>query len=405
MVASLTLICPMDVPRQPFMPAGVPLLMVYGAWGVKLFGELATTSPDTRGLELQDYEGAPMSDVMADRGEDIRPIMLDFLSEANRTSLEPAGVPEGDGEVAGITYRIRGSGPPVLLLPLSLARSQWEPFVPVLAQHYTTIVVAGAHLGVVPMLEARMQGGHRGIVRSVVDAAQPRREEAVLEVGCGPGSVARWLAGHVSLDTPLTAVDLNPYLLREAASLTQAQGSDCRITFQEGDAEALPFASETFDVTLSFTVIEEVDADRMLAEMIRVTRPGGHIGVVVRAIDQPRFLNVSLPPELDTKVLALSAPRFGVGSRGCADVSLYRRFVDSGLVDLQMGPQLAPETAERSTSYARRLVDQLAPSLSAEELDQLRAAVARAEQDRTLIFAQPYHCAAQPYHCAIGTRV
>jgi hypothetical protein len=33
--------------------------------------------------------------------------------------IEPAGVPEGDGEVAGITYQIRGSGPPVLLLPLS----------------------------------------------------------------------------------------------------------------------------------------------------------------------------------------------------------------------------------------------------------------------------------------------
>jgi hypothetical protein len=66
--------------------------------------------------------------------------------------------------------------------------------------------------------------------------------------------------------------------------------------------------------------------------------------VIVRATDKPRFLNVSLPPELETKVLALSGYRSpemrlraGVASRGCADVSLYRRFVDAGLVDLQMG--------------------------------------------------------------------
>jgi SAM-dependent methyltransferase len=395
-VASVTLICPFRMPREPFMPAGVPLLMVYGINSLtSLFRELAARFPDTRTFELQDYDGAAWSDVMADRGADIAPTLFGFLSEAEQQiAIQPADIPEADGEVAGITYQIRGSGPPVLLLPLSLARSQWEPFVPVLARHYTTVVVGGAHLGVVPILEDRMQGGYRGIVRSVVDAAQPHREEAVLEVGCGPGSVARWLVGHVSLDSPLTAVDVNSYLLREAAALTKAEGLDGRIEFQEGDAEALPFASESFDVTLSFTVMEEVDADRMLAEMLRVTRRGGRVGVVVRATDQPRFLNISLSPELDAKVLAMSAPRAGVASRGCADVSLYRRFVDAGLVDLQMGPQLAPDTLERSASRdLPQYVNLMTRLLTRDEGTQFRDAIARAEQDRTLIFAEPYHCA------------
>jgi len=39
------------------------------------------------------------------------------------------------------------------------------------------------------------------------------------------------------------------------------------------------------DLTLSCTVLEEGDADRMLAEMIRVTKPGGRVAVIVRAID------------------------------------------------------------------------------------------------------------------------
>jgi hypothetical protein len=104
--------------------------------------------------------------------------------------------------------------------------------------------------------------------------------------------------------------------------------------------------------------------------------------------------------ELEAEVLALSAYRSsemrlhaGVAGRGCADVSLYRRFVDAGLVDLHMGPQLTLDAAERSTRWARGLADQIESSLSAEELHQLRAAVARAEQDRTLIVARLYHCA------------
>jgi hypothetical protein len=38
-------------------------------------------------------------------------------------------LPEGEGEVAGITYRVRGSGPPLVLMPLDLTPSQWEPLI------------------------------------------------------------------------------------------------------------------------------------------------------------------------------------------------------------------------------------------------------------------------------------
>ncbi len=391
-VASVTLICPMMMPLEPFMPAGVPLLVVHGDDAT--LPTLIGTFPDAIGLHLQDYEGVPWSDVMAERGDQISPTLLEFLSAAEqRRPVDPAHSAEGVGEVAGVTYRIRGSGPPVLLLPLSLARSQWEPYVDVLAQRYTTIEVGGAYLGVVPTLESRMQGGYRKVVRSVVDAARPGDGERVLEVGCGPGAVVRWLAGHLSPDREILAVDVNGYLLREATALTEAAGLGHRITFQEGDAEALPFGSESFDVTLSFTVMEEVDADRMLAEMLRVTRPGGRIGVVIRAIDLPRFLNVSLPPELDARVLAMSAPRVGVSRRGCADVSLYRRFVDAGLTELEMGPQLAVESGDRLASVLPEYADRIAHGLSAADAGQFRDAIARASQDRTLLYALPYHCA------------
>src|SRR5712692_2956180 len=73
--------------------------------------------------------------------------------------------------------------------------SSWleDPMLDVLAKRYTTILVGGAHVAVVPALEDRMQGGYRNVVRSVVDAAQPRRGEPIVEIGCGPGAVVRWL--------------------------------------------------------------------------------------------------------------------------------------------------------------------------------------------------------------------
>jgi SAM-dependent methyltransferase len=320
--------------------------------------------------------------------------MLTFLSAANdRAAVEPAEVSGGVGEVDGITYRVRGSGPPLVLLPLSLARSQWEPFIPDLAAHYTTILLGGAHLGVVPLLEARMQGGYRNVVRSVVDTAQPQPGDKVLEVGCGPGPVARWLARYLLHDDPITAVDVNGYLLGEAASLTNADGLGDRIEFQHGDAESLPFDADCFDVTLSFTVMEEVDADRMLAELVRVTRPGGRVGVVVRATDLPRFLNVSLARELESKLLLMSAPGVGVEQHGCGDSSLYRRFVKAGLSDLIMGPQLAPETLERSVERMRIYVDRLIRALPAEDARQFSEAINQAVEDRTLVYAEPFHCA------------
>jgi hypothetical protein len=48
--------------------------------------------------------------------------------------------------------------------------------------------------------------------------------------------------------------------------------------------------------------MEEGDADRMLAELVRVTRPGGRIGAIVRALDLPWCPNLPLSLTLRTRV-------------------------------------------------------------------------------------------------------
>jgi len=277
------------------------------------------------------------------------------------------------------------------LLPVGLARSQWDPIVDTLAERYTTIVLGGPHLGFVPTLEARMRGGYQSVVRNVVDATGPARGESIVEIGCGSGAVARWLARYTDGANPITAVDVNAYLLREAAALTRSQQLSERISFQPGDAEALPLPSDSFDVTVSFTVMEEVDADRMLAELVRVTRPGGRVGVVVRAIDMVPWMNINLEDQV--KHAAERVAGAGADEHGCADASLYRRFVAAGLSDLVMGPQYGTDTAQRSPERLRLFVGRVAQGLSADEARQFRDSVKRATSAGTMVWGEPYHCA------------
>ena len=101
-------------------------------------------------------------------------------------------------------------------------------------------------------------------------AAIVRRYSAdkdVLEVGCGTGLVLQRVAPHCRT---AKGVDLSPGMLARA----RERGLDV----QEGSATALPFADASFDRVLAVTVLCFVDDPaRTLAEMARVTRPGGRV--------------------------------------------------------------------------------------------------------------------------------
>ena len=393
-IASLTLVSPFRFLAQPLLPFGSRVLFFHGDRGpnASTVQRAAAALPEARVVLLKGYSDAGWSDTVADRQSEIEPAMLSFLAELSRQEdVAPVAIAEGSGEVAGITYRVRGSGPPVMIFPLNLARSQWEPLLPALAEHYCTIVLGGAHIGFVLSLEERVRGGYRGVVRGLFDALAVKPRETLLEVGCGPGAVARWLARTTAGANPITAVDVNNYLLGEAESATRMQGLAESITFQHGDAEALPFDSDSFDVTLSVTVMEEVDADRMLAESIRVTKPGGRIGVVVRGTDMPLWMNMDLSPDLRARIDA--APRAGAEEHGCADASLYQRFRAAGLTDLRMGPQLGANQPESGSSLFTAFSSRILQVLDAADAKQFRAAIARALEAGTLVWAEPYHCA------------
>jgi SAM-dependent methyltransferase len=100
------------------------------------------------------------------------------------------------------------------------------------------------------------------LIDAVVAAAPGR----VLEVGCGWGELAEWIARETGAD--VVAVDLSPRMVE----LARERGVDARLA----DVEELPFADETFDVVVAAWMLYHVpDLERGLAEIARVLRPGG----------------------------------------------------------------------------------------------------------------------------------
>ena len=181
----------------------------------------------------------------------------------------------------------------------------------------------------------------------------------------------RRIAARIRGANPIVAADVNRYLMREAAALAKREGLDRFIEFRVGDAEKLPFADNQYDCTIACTVMEEGDADRMLSEFVRVTKPGGQVGVVVRSTDLPRWVNLPLGSALKNKVESATFFSGNVTEAGCADASLYRRMIAAGLKDVAMLPQWASHKEGERLAY---LHDRIIGLLKPDELTEWRAA-------------------------------
>jgi SAM-dependent methyltransferase len=98
----------------------------------------------------------------------------------------------------------------------------------------------------------------------------------VLDVGCGVGHWARLLAGVVPAHARFVGIDREPGWAREAAVRATAAGMAPRAALCVGAAESLPFPDGVFDLVTCQTLLIHVrDPAQVLAEMVRVTRPGG----------------------------------------------------------------------------------------------------------------------------------
>jgi SAM-dependent methyltransferase len=124
---------------------------------------------------------------------------------------------------------------------------------------------ASAYTGEATTLDARVP-----LVAAVVEAA-PRR---ILEVGCGWGELAEWLARETGAE--VVATDRSPRMIE----LARARGVDAKLA----DVQELPFADGEFDVAVAAWMLYHVPGlERAIAELARVLRPGGRLIAVTNS--------------------------------------------------------------------------------------------------------------------------
>ncbi len=133
--------------------------------------------------------------------------------------------------------------------------------------------------------------------RSVVArAVAAKAGDLVLDIAAGTGTSSR---AFTTAGARCLACDFSLGMLRAGARKPAE-----RVTFVAGDALALPFAGEVFDVvTISFGLRNVADTDAALADMLRVTKPGGRLLIcefshlTARPLDivYQRYLAAALP--------------------------------------------------------------------------------------------------------------
>lgn len=123
----------------------------------------------------------------------------------------------------------------------------------------------------------------------LLDHVHWRGDERVLDLGCGRGLLAVAAAARVPRGSVI-GVDLwDPAALsgNQAGSVLEnarIEGVDNRVRVSKADARDLPFTDASFDVVVSNFVVHDLkrreDRERMMREVARVLKPGGHLALV-----------------------------------------------------------------------------------------------------------------------------
>lgn len=131
------------------------------------------------------------------------------------------------------------------------------------------------------MLWFATRGRERALRERLLDLAKLQQGDAVLDVGCGTGTVAILARHRVGETGRVCGIDASPEMIARAKVKAESGGMDVR--FQNASAQALPFPEASFDVTLSTLMLHHLGRNGRMdlaREMCRVSRPGGRALIV-----------------------------------------------------------------------------------------------------------------------------
>lgn len=173
------------------------------------------------------------------------------------------------------------------------------------------------------MNDLMSMGVHRMWKRFTVDLACVQRNEQVLDLACGSGDLAAAMYKRLGPRGRMVLADYNAAMLAQGRDRMINAGKLERSSFVQADAEALPFADDSFDcMTIGFGLRNVRDKPRALASMLRVLKPGGRL--LVLEFSKP--VNPVLSRLYDTYSFEV-LPRMGQMVAG--DAESYRYLAES----------------------------------------------------------------------------
>jgi SAM-dependent methyltransferase len=180
--------------------------------------------------------------------------------------------------------------------------------------------------------------------KKLIDFYRLPRAARVLDVGAGTGEFSARIA-QAYPDAQVTGVELLPasveYARRKHAALAP------RVTFETGDAFRLTQADDTYDLVANRHMVQAVpQVERILAELVRVTKPGGRVHVLAEDYSQLHMMSGPHDPDRFWRTVVDFAARTGTDARiGRRAWTLMRAaglkdvFVDYVVVDTQRVPR------------------------------------------------------------------
>lgn len=161
------------------------------------------------------------------------------------------------------------------------------------------------------------RAGDADLIVPLVEATAIDAGDRVLDVGCGTGSLAR-LTARWATPGRAVGIDLSTQMIEQARAEAAAEGIS-NVTFEVGDAQVHPFASDSFDVAVShFGAMFFGDPAAAFANIASAIRPGGRLGLVCpQAMERCDWYGVPLaallghrptPDEAPSAMFSLSEP-------------------------------------------------------------------------------------------------
>jgi arsenite methyltransferase len=149
-----------------------------------------------------------------------------------------------------------------------------------------------SYFGVQAYWGATRHFGGLNATEELAEVCHINKDTYVLEVGCGTGLTACYLAKRYSC--PVAGVDLSEQMIDLSRKRASREGIAARLEFRTADAQYLPFEDGLFDVVICESVTAFLDdPQKGMREYVRVVKPGGYVG-----LNEGTWLRTLPPTEL-----------------------------------------------------------------------------------------------------------